>query len=90
VTQLYLNLLGGFEARAGTSAVALEFPRKKATALLAALASPVGRGRSRDELCGLLWGNFADEQARDSLRQTLFVIRKTIPDSIGLVGPVAL
>lgn len=86
MTQLYLNLLGDFEARAGTSAVALEFPRKKAAALLAVLASPVGRGRSRDELCGLLWGNFADEQARDSLRQTLFVLRKTIPHGVGLVA----
>ncbi|WP_114284521.1 alpha/beta fold hydrolase [Candidatus Halocynthiibacter alkanivorans] len=83
MTQLFLKLLGGFEARAGASAVVPEFPRKKATALLAVLASPVGRGRSRDELCGLLWGNFADEQARDSLRQTLFVMRKMIPDNVG-------
>jgi len=84
--QLYLNLLGGFEASTDTSAVALEFPRKKAAALLAVLASPVGRRRSRDELCGLLWGNFADEQARDSLRQALFVIRKTIPQRVGLLA----
>ncbi|MGR3344572.1 MAG: BTAD domain-containing putative transcriptional regulator [Paracoccaceae bacterium] len=84
--QLTLNLLGRFEARQSNSRAPLDFSRKKATALLAFLASPVGRGRSRDELCGLLWGNFADEQARDSLRQTLFVIRKTIPD---IVGPFA-
>lgn len=86
MTKLFLNILGGFEARAGTSAEALEFPRKKAAALLAVLASPIGQSRTRDELCGLLWGNFADEQARDSLRQALFVIRKTIPQSAGLVA----
>lgn len=84
--QLALNLLGRFEARQSNSRAPLEFPRKKAVAILAVLASPIGRERSREELCGLIWGNFADKQARDSLRQTLFVVRKALSD---IVGPFA-
>lgn len=44
---------------------------KKAQALLAYLALPVGRAHSRDKLAGLLWGETSDVQARQSLRQAL-------------------
>jgi DNA-binding SARP family transcriptional activator len=81
-----ISNFGPFNAFDCTTAEALEFPRNKAAALLAVLASPVGRRQSRAELCDLLWGNFAEEQARDSLRQRLFVIRKMILDS---AAPIA-
>lgn len=48
---------------------------RKARALLAYLALHPGKPISRDRLCGLLWGDRADEQARASLRQTLFELR---------------
>ena len=48
---------------------------RKARALLAYLTMHPGKVVSRDRLMGLLWGDRADEQARASLRQTLFELR---------------
>jgi TolB-like protein len=48
---------------------------RKARALLAWLALHPGRPTSRERLCGLLWGERADEQARASLRQALFELK---------------
>ncbi|MFD1611014.1 hypothetical protein ACFSCW_04280 [Sphingomonas tabacisoli] len=48
---------------------------RKARALLAYLALHPGRAISREKLIGLLWGDRAEEQARGSLRQTLFELR---------------
>lgn len=53
---------------------------RKARALLAWLALHPGRPISRERICGLLWGNRAEEQARASLRQTLFELK---PFTIG-------
>ncbi len=40
-------------------------------ALLAILAMPPGKPRSREKLAGLLWSDRSDKQARDSLKQAL-------------------
>lgn len=48
---------------------------RKARALLAWLALHPGRPVSRERLCGLLWGDRAEEQARGSLRQALFELK---------------
>lgn len=48
---------------------------RKARALLAWLALHAGRPISRERLCGLLWGDRGEEQARASLRQTLLELR---------------
>lgn len=48
---------------------------RKARALLAYLALHPGKAISRERLTGLLWGDRAEEQARGSLRQTLFELR---------------
>ena len=85
MTQLRLNLLGRFEACYGTSSESLAFPRKKAAALLAVLATPIGRKRSREDIADLLWGHIGEASARNSLRQTLFVIRRMLPEFPGLV-----
>lgn len=77
VTQLRLTLLGGFQARLARGD-ALLLPTRKAQALLAYLALPVGRSHPRDKLAALLWGGIRDESARASLRQALFVVRKAI------------
>jgi DNA-binding SARP family transcriptional activator len=48
---------------------------RKARALLAYLSLHPGKAISRERLTGLLWGDRAEEQARGSLRQTLFELR---------------
>ncbi|HEY7203526.1 MAG TPA: AAA family ATPase [Methylomirabilota bacterium] len=73
---LDLTLLGGFGARVGTRCLVL--PSRKARALLAYLAVPTGRAHTRDKLAGLLWGDTAEPQARNSLRQCLFGIRRIL------------
>jgi DNA-binding SARP family transcriptional activator len=78
VTRLRLTLLGGFQARTETGP-AVTVPTKKAQALLAYLALPAGQAHPRDKLAALLWGDTAEEQARASLRQALFALRKGLP-----------
>ena len=80
MAQLRLTLLGGFEARHQTGEV-LSLPSRKAQALLAYLALPLGRAHPRDKLAALLWGGIREESARASLRQVLFVARKAIGGS---------
>lgn len=53
---------------------------KKARALLAYLALPTGKPRSREELMALLWSDRGDEQARASLRQALSGLRHDLGD----------
>ncbi|NNM78148.1 hypothetical protein HJG53_14710 [Sphingomonas sp. ID1715] len=48
---------------------------RKARALLAYLVMHPDRAISRERIMGLLWGDRPDEQARASLRQTLFELR---------------
>ena len=48
---------------------------RKARALLAYLATHPGKPIGRERLMTLLWGERGDEQARGSLRQTLFELR---------------
>ena len=85
VAKLQFKLLGGFEARIDTGPPVLSLPRK-AQALLAYLVMSQGRPRSRSHLANLLWGSHGDDQARNSLRQTLFVIRRDLVDLTGLVA----
>ena len=51
---------------------------KKNRALLAILALSQTGFTTRERLCGLLWGDRGEEQARSSLRQTLAVLRKEL------------
>src|SRR6266852_1368354 len=73
-----LTLLGGFEARLATGS-GLTLPTKKTQALLAYLALRPGQAVSRDRLAALLWGDTADERARKSLRQAMYILRKALP-----------
>ncbi len=84
MTQLRLTLLGGFHARLRTGEV-MPLPGRKAQALLAFLALPLGRAHPRDKLAALLWGGIREESARASLRQTLFVVRKALGGAEGAV-----
>ena len=72
-----LTLLGGFHARprAGIPAIRLG---QKAQALLAFLAASPGVAHSRDKLMAILWSSTPEEQARHSVRQALFTLRKAL------------
>src|SRR5712692_9169655 len=87
---LNLTLLGGFHAHLDAGA-ALVLPTRKAQALLAYLAVPLGQAHPREKLATLLWGDMQDAQARGNLRYALSRIRKALPRSArpGLVldGP---
>ena len=72
-----LCLLGPFSLT-GTGGEAIEIGSKKNRLLLAMLASAPGRSMSRDALADVLWAEHSDEQARNSLRQALAVLRKEL------------
>ena len=74
--RLNLVLFGSFHATLGPRR--LDLPLKKAQALLAYLALAPGQRNARERLAGLLWSDTSDEQARNSLRQTLFAIRSAL------------
>jgi DNA-binding SARP family transcriptional activator len=83
--RLHLSLLGGLEAGIGDR-YPVAFATRKSQALLAYLAIPPGRPHSRNSLATLLWGRIHDSQARNSLRQALFGLRKALAE----VAPPAL
>jgi DNA-binding SARP family transcriptional activator/pimeloyl-ACP methyl ester carboxylesterase len=82
MTRLCLNLLGGFEARLEPGSP-LTFRTRKAQALLAYLALQPGQEHRRDKLAALLWGAMRDAQARTSLRQALYDLRKNLGSAAG-------
>jgi hypothetical protein len=51
---------------------------RKSRALLAYLAMPLGKPRSREQIMALLWSDRGDQQARSSLRQALSGLRKDL------------
>src|SRR4051812_30805392 len=82
MTKLKLELLGGFRLRTVTGEpVAL--PTRKACALLAYLGVYPGQSQTRAKLANLLWGDREDAQARDSLRQALSLVRKSLSPAKG-------
>src|SRR5712691_1678834 len=74
MARVQLSVLGGFHLRVDSREIRL--PAKKAQALLAYLALRPGRPQSRERLIGLLWGDASEGDARHSLRQTVFGLRK--------------
>ena len=80
-----LSLLGDFALSApGGHPVAIT--GKKNRALLAVLALSPGQTMTRERLASLLWGDHGEEQARNSLRQSLAVLRKELgPDGTKLI-----
>jgi len=77
----HLTLLGGFELRSDSGRV-VHLPTRKSEALLAYLALAPQRGYAREALTVLLWGDVSDQSAGASLRQTLFLIRKTLDQNV--------
>src|SRR5688572_11007591 len=83
MARVQLTLLGGFQARLGSAPAPLT--SRKAQALLAYLACPIGQAHRRDKLAALLWGGMGEAQARGSLRQAIRAIRKTFGGAEPLV-----
>ena len=72
-----LSLLGEFALTApGGHPVVIT--GKKNRALMAVLALSPGQTMTRERLASLFWGNHGEEQARNSLRQSLAVLRKEL------------
>lgn len=68
-------MLGACDIR-GSAGVALAQPGRKAIALLAYLCLAPGQRAPREKLADLLWPDRPSTQARNSLRQTISLIRK--------------
>lgn len=56
----------------------IAFSTRKVGALLAVLALSPRQSAGREYLASLLWGNGSDQQARQSLRQALVLLRKDV------------
>jgi len=80
MAHLAIRCLGGFETSVACGS-RVDFPTKRAKALLAYLARHPGRRASRDQLGALFWGSCGDERARINVRQTLMLARKTLSHS---------
>lgn len=75
--RLVLSLLGGFRARL-ESGPGVDVPTRKGQALLGYLACAPLERHARDTLATLLWGDTTQRHARQSLRQTLCVLRAAL------------
>jgi predicted ATPase/DNA-binding SARP family transcriptional activator len=89
--QFRLNVLAAFrlEASAGGARSqdkfqSIDLPTRKIESLLAYLALHP-EPHAREKLAALIWGDATDEQARNSLRNALSVLRKQLVDDLLLV-----
>ena len=78
MARLGVDLLGGFLLAVDGEAV--ELSTRKAKALLAVISLDPGRPWPRPKLAAMLWGRSGEGHARTSLRQTLSLIRKAVPE----------
>ena len=76
-TVLDIALFGGFCIRYGRGQ-SLELPGRKDRALIGFLAVSPGVQYSREKLAGLLWGESGERQARDSLKQAILRLRRSL------------
>jgi tetratricopeptide (TPR) repeat protein len=73
--RVMIRCWGDFAIEDGATGADLRPRGRKARALLAYLVLHPGKAVSRERLAGLLWGDRGEDQARGSLRQTLFELR---------------
>lgn len=74
-----LRVFGGIAAGHDEACCpAIAFSTRKVGALLSFLALSPQQSASREHLASLLWGNGSDQQARQSLRQALVLLRKDV------------
>ena len=84
MSKLQLLLLGHFEFLL-PSGERISLSMRKAEVLLAYLALAPGIRHPRERLINLLWSDRGEEQARNSLRQCLSAIKKSLGDVADLV-----
>ncbi len=73
-------MFGGLRVTLPDGQEVTRFETRKAGSLLATLALDMGRSRDRNELADLFWPGDEPELSRNSLRQALASIRRTIHD----------
>lgn len=79
MTSLRLSLLGEFHVRDATGRE-ISISGNKPEILLALLALRPGEALCRDRLVSLLWPDRGEDQARGSLRQTLWTLRQALKE----------
>jgi DNA-binding SARP family transcriptional activator len=82
MSTLRLELLGDLQIRAGNGTLAT-ISAKKAQALIAYLAVKPAQRVSREKIAAMLWSSTGPDQARQSLRQTLSMLRKELTTILG-------
>ncbi len=82
MSALRLELLGDLQIRTANGALAT-VSAKKAQALLAYLSVKPAQRVSREKISALLWSSTGPDQARQSLRQTLSMLRKELTTILG-------
>nr|MCP4300646.1 hypothetical protein [Gammaproteobacteria bacterium] len=87
MSKLQLLLLGHFECLL-PSGERISLSMRKAEVLLAYLALAPGIRHPRERLINLLWSDRGEEQARNSLRQCLSAIKKSLGDVADLAVQV--
>ncbi|MEP5701203.1 MAG: BTAD domain-containing putative transcriptional regulator [Sneathiella sp.] len=73
-THLNIRIFGGFHME-NSDGNPVKVTHRKANALIGYLALQDGAAQTRERLAGLLWSEYAEEQARASLRQTVRRLR---------------
>ena len=82
---LRLRLLGRFELSTGDGTL-IALSGRKASCMLAYLACVPYGVTTRERVCDLLWSRFGQKQARDSLRQCIMTVRRSIePHAPGIL-----
>jgi DNA-binding SARP family transcriptional activator/TolB-like protein len=76
-----LRLLGRLAVIPDGRSSPVQLPTRKTGALLAYLGMSRDYSASREELAALMWGGCSDQQARQSLRQALALLRKELGSS---------
>ena len=82
MSALRLELLGDLQIRSENGSLAV-VSAKKAQALLAYLSVKPSQRVSREKIAALLWSSTGPDQARQSLRQTLSMLRKKLTSIVG-------
>ena len=76
--RIRLRLLGRLALAYGDDPGPIRLSTRKAGALLAVVAMSPEQASTREQLAALLWGSCTDQQARQSLRQALALLRKEL------------
>src|SRR3569833_3752067 len=79
---IHLQLLGGLSARQTLTDSAGLRPRRRSLALLALIAASEKRPLAREKVLALLWPESDTTRGRNSLRQTMFTLRRELDDEI--------